>query len=195
MGYNQPVPKIFAPKSVSPSRCVCATALVTLSALLNVPRSSNGNGFLEISNRYFWDPIATNYFIPCGVAYQIWNPPVGANQSLNQVDYDLLEFKKMHANSVRVEMTWSQVQISPDQYDWSKTDHLVKKSEELGLKLFVIIGYQYPPPWLPSNWRGINNLGLRSDVTQCLSNSTPADALGCLPPSLARTLQLTNSSS
>jgi len=128
------------------------------------PLAWAGGGCLEIRNGYFWDPVVGDYFIPRGVAYQIWNPPVGANQSLDQVDYDLVEFKKLRANSVRVEMTWGQVEIGPDQYDWTKPDHLVRKAEELGLKLFVIIGYQYPPAWFPAERRGINNLGLISDV-------------------------------
>ena len=41
------------------------------------------------------------------------NPPVGMNQSLAQVEYDLIEFKKMHANSVRAEMVWNVVEIGP----------------------------------------------------------------------------------
>lgn len=63
-------------------------------------------GFLQMRHGYFWDPVAGDYFIPRGVAYQIWNPPVGANQSFEQVDYDLLEIKKLRANSVRAELTW-----------------------------------------------------------------------------------------
>ena len=146
-------------------------------------------GFLQMRNGYFWDPAAGEYFVPRGVAYQIWNPPVGANQSLAQVDYDLVEFKKLHANSVRCEMTWGQVEIGPDQYDWTRPDHLVRKAEELGLKLFVIIGYQYPPSWFPTNWHGINNQGLRADVIDCLAHSDPSNALSCLPPQTAAALQ------
>ena len=62
------------------------------------PLAWAGGGCLEIRNGYFWDPAAGDYFIPRGVAYQVWNPPVGANQSLEQVDYDLTEFKKLRAN-------------------------------------------------------------------------------------------------
>ena len=141
-----------------------ARAIGLFLALAWAPWAWAGGNCLEIRNGYFWDPAAGDYFIPRGVAYQIWNPPVGANQSLDQVDYDLLEFKKLHANSVRVEMTWGQVEIGPDQYDWTKPDHLVKQAEDLGLKLFVIIGYQYPPAWFPTNGHGINNQGLLSDV-------------------------------
>ena len=127
-----------------------ATGLVVISALLFCLLAPTGSGaatnsFLQMRNGYFWDPAAEEYFVPRGVAYQIWNPPVGANQSLAQVDYDLLEFKKMRANSVRAELTWGQFQVAPNQYDWTRADHLVSQAEQLGLKLFVIIGYQYPP--------------------------------------------------
>src|ERR1035441_10644651 len=53
------------------------------------------SGILTIRNGYFWDPVAGEYFVPRGIAYQLWNPPVGANQSVSQVYYDLLEFKKL----------------------------------------------------------------------------------------------------
>jgi hypothetical protein len=123
-----------------------------------------GNGCLEIRNGYFWDPVISAYFIPRGIAYQIWNPPVGANQSFAQVEYDLLEFKKMYANSVRCEFVWSQLETSEGVYDWSKPDFLVGKAEELGIKLFVIIGFQYPPSWFRKEWRGINDRYLTSNI-------------------------------
>jgi hypothetical protein len=170
-----------------------ASAVLALALALLAGPAQATEGFLQIRKGYFWDPVAGNYFIPRGVAYQIWNPPVGANQSLDQVDYDLLEFKKMHANSVRAEMTWGQVEIAPGQYDWTRPDHLIQQAELLGLKLFIIIGYQYPPAWFPTNRLGIDNLGLRADVVQSLANSTPANALSCLPAATALALQSTNS--
>ncbi len=115
------------------------------------------NGFLEIRNGYFWDPVQQEYFIPRGVAYQTWNPPVGANQSFSQIDYDLREFKKLHANSVRCDFTWGELEIAEGQYDWSKTDYLIAKAGELGLRLFVLIGYQYPPAWVPREYRAVND--------------------------------------
>jgi hypothetical protein len=139
--------------------------LAALLCLLALPAAVlAGNGCLEMRNAYFWDPLTTNYFIPRGIAYQTWNPPVGANQSFDQIDYDLLEFRKMHANSVRCEFVWSQVEIADDEYDWSKPDHLVAQAEALGLKLFVIIGFQYPPSWFPKEWRGINDRVLTSNI-------------------------------
>src|SRR6185437_14012555 len=89
----------------------CKTcALGLLCALAWVASARAGGDCLEIRDGYFWDPIEVRYFIPRGIAYQTWNPPVGANQSFAQIDYDLLEFKKMYANSVRCEFVWNQVQ-------------------------------------------------------------------------------------
>src|SRR5216117_1657085 len=117
-----------------------ASALGLLFALGWVAAAWAGGGCLEITNGYFWDPIARSYFIPRGIAYQTVNHPVGANQSFAQLDYDLLEFKKMHANSVRCEFVWNQVEPKEDVYDFSKPQHLVEQAEKLGLKLFVLIG-------------------------------------------------------
>ena len=123
-----------------------------------------GGGFLQIRNGYFWDPVALDYFIPRGIAYQTWNPPVGADQSFAQIDYDLVEFKKMHANSLRVEMVWNVVETAPGVFDWSKPDYLVAKAEELGLRLFVLIGFQYAPDWFPNDWKAVNDQGGTSVV-------------------------------
>jgi hypothetical protein len=115
-------------------------------------------------NGYFWDPATSDYFIPRGIAYQTWNPPVGANQSLAQLEYDLVEFKKLRATSVRVELVWNQVEAQQGVFSWSKPDFLVAKAEELGLKLFVLVGFQYAPDWFPDNWRATNDAGALSVV-------------------------------
>src|ERR1041384_4302146 len=119
--------------------------IIGIGALVCSPAVWAGGGALEIRNGYFWDPITANYFIPRGIAYQTWNPPVGANQSFAQLDYDFLEFKKMHTTSVRCEMVWAETQTSEGVHDWSKPNHLVAQSEKLGLKLFILVGFQYPP--------------------------------------------------
>jgi hypothetical protein len=92
-------------------------------------------------------------------------------------------------------MVSGQIQVTPGRYDWSKPDYLVQKAEQLGLKLFVIIGYQYPPTWFPTNPLGIKNFGLRADVIQCLAASTPSNALSCLHPATASALRSANTNS
>ncbi|MFO1459757.1 MAG: beta-galactosidase [Verrucomicrobiota bacterium] len=139
--------------------------LWSLALLLGLAdRACAGGGALEVRKGYFWDPTVGRYFYPHGIAYQSWNPPVGANQSLAQVEYDLIEFKKMHANSVRAEMVWNVVEIGPGVYDWTKPDHLVALAEKHGLKLFVLIGFQYAPDWCPPEWKALNDEGNRSFV-------------------------------
>jgi len=129
-----------------------AGVLSLLCLLASRPSASGEGGFLQIRNGYFWEPATAEYFVARGVAYQTWNPPVGANQTFEQLEYDLVEFKKLYANSVRVEMVWNVVETSPGVYDWQKPDYLVAKAEELGFKLFVLIGFQYAPAWFPNEW-------------------------------------------
>jgi hypothetical protein len=125
--------------------CLLMLAVCPLTGL------ADGN-CLEIRDGYFWDPAEQSFLIPHGFAYQTFNPPVYATQSSNQLAYDLEEMAKMHANSLRVEFTWSQVETNENQYNFSDMDFLVQKAEEEGLKLFVLIGYQYPPGWFSTNY-------------------------------------------
>jgi hypothetical protein len=81
-------------------------AAALMCTLASVASVWAGGGALEIRQGYFWDPIKQEIFIPRGIAYQLWNPPVGANQSFEQLHYDLVEIKKMYANSVRCELVW-----------------------------------------------------------------------------------------
>jgi len=107
---------------------------------------------LTIRQGYFWDPQRQETFIPHGFAYQVWNPPVFATQTLAEVDYDLEAMQKAHANSLRVELVWESVEPQEGVYRWDQADHLVKKAEQLGLKLFILIGYQYPPSWFVAQY-------------------------------------------
>jgi hypothetical protein len=142
-------------------------AALTVFALLLMASGSSvfaNGGFLQIRNGYFWDPSKAEYFVPRGMAYQTFNPPVGANQTFEQLEYDLREFKRFHANSVRCEMVWNEVERSPGVFDWSRPDALVATAEKLDLKLFVLIGFQYAPQWFPDDWKAKNNVGSNSVV-------------------------------
>jgi hypothetical protein len=143
---------------------VKASRALIYSLLLLSSLSVQAGGILQIRNGYFWDPATQDYFVPRGIAYQTWNPPVGANQTFEQFDYDFVEFKKMYANSVRAEFVWNEVEKSPGVLDWSKPDHMVAKAEELGLKLFILVGFQYAPSWFPDDLKAINDQGQRSVV-------------------------------
>lgn len=142
-----------------------AGALPIVLFLLGVTQPAHGGGgSLEIRGGYFWDPTTARFFYPHGIAYQSWNPPVVANQSLDQVGSDLLEIKKMHANSVRAEMVWNVVESKRGQFDWTKPDYLVHQAEKLELKLFILIGFQYAPDWFPEEWKALNAENARSFV-------------------------------
>ena len=58
---------------------------------------------------------------------------------------DLAEFRRLGFNSVRAELVWSQTEVSRDVYDWERADFLIGTAAELGLRLFLVIGFQYPP--------------------------------------------------
>src|SRR5436190_10763170 len=83
---------------------------MSLLSALSLSLSACAQGILQIDHGYFWDPTTAEYFIPRGFGYQTWNPDVGADQSFAQLDYDLIEFKKMYANSVRAEFVWNVVE-------------------------------------------------------------------------------------
>jgi hypothetical protein len=137
--------------------------VATMGVLLAVPTLANGP-FLQMRNGYFWDPTRAEYFVPNGMAYQTFNPPVGADQTFAQLEYDLREFKRIYANSVRCEMVWNEIERSAGVFDWSRPDALVATAAELDLKLFVLIGFQYAPAWFPEDWKALNNVGQRSVV-------------------------------
>ncbi len=121
-----------------------------LFALCLAPRPATAG--LTIRQGYFWDTERQEVFIPHGFAYQVWNPPVFATQTLAEVDYDLEGIQQAHANSLRVELVWESVEPQEGVFRWDQADHLVGKAEQLGLKLFILIGYQYPPSWFVAHY-------------------------------------------
>lgn len=140
---QRPFPR--APKKL-PAFFIAAAVLILCLA----PPTANAG--LTIRQGYFWDTVRQETFIPHGFAYQVWNPPVFATQTFAEVDYDLEAMQKAHANSLRVELVWESVEPAEGVFRWDQADHLVRKAEQLGLKLFVLIGYQYPPSWFVANY-------------------------------------------
>lgn len=127
----------------------CLVCLLPLLLLLGTAAVSYAG--LTIKNGYFRDTEQDRYFIPRGFAYQVWNPAVYADQTIEELDRDLTAMQAAGANSLRVEFVWEGIERQEGIFDWSRTDHLVRRAEELGLKLFILIGYQYPPTWLVKN--------------------------------------------
>lgn len=137
-------------------RRVVASFLGLLALALFFGNLPSAAAHLVISNGYFWDTALGDYWIPRGFAYQTINPPVYANQTAAQITYDFMEMRRIRANSLRVDFKWGYIETTNDVFDWSMTDHIVATAESNGLRLFVLIGYQYPPGWFPTAWKAIN---------------------------------------
>jgi hypothetical protein len=79
--------------------------------------------------------------------------PLGVWQTPEQIDYDLDEMVKMGANSVRIDMVWQHIEEDEDNvFKWANYDYFVQACEERGIRIFALIGYQWPPNWFPDEW-------------------------------------------
>ncbi|HPG00036.1 MAG TPA: beta-galactosidase [Kiritimatiellia bacterium] len=120
---------------------------------LCVAGAASAAPFIQMKDGYFFDPVTGKPWVPHGIAYQTWNRPLGVWQTKEQVDYDLDEMVKMGANSIRVDFVWQHIEENGDnQWKWSNYDYLVEAAEARGIKIFALIGYQWPPNWFPDEW-------------------------------------------
>ena len=109
--------------------------------------------FITMQNGYFYDPSAGKPWVPHGIAYQTWNRPLGVWQTTNQIDYDLDEMVKMGANSIRVDFVWKHIEEKGDnQWQWTNYDYLLQACEKRDIRVFALIGYQWPPDWFQDAW-------------------------------------------
>ena len=130
---------------------VLAASLATLA--LAAAAASAFTGFVGITNGYFYDKSTGAPWIPHGIAYQTWNRPLGVWQTPAQIDYDLDEMVKMGANSIRVDFVWQYMEGDGDnQFRWDEYDYLVQAAEQRGIRIFALVGYQWPPDWFPDAW-------------------------------------------
>src|ERR1700690_4366755 len=129
----------------------CSIAL--LVSAMSVSSFAALPGFLKMTNGYFYDSVTGKAFVPHGIAYQTWNRPLGVWQSWDQINYDLDEMVKMGANSIRVDFVWQQIEEAGDNiFDWANYDYLVQQCELRNIRIFALIGYQWPPNWFPDAW-------------------------------------------
>ena len=142
----------------------CKAHIAAAALLTAVLAATDAAGFIGMTNRYFQDTVSGDYWIPRGFAYQTINPPVFATQTPEQIEYDFLEMKKMHANSLRVDFTWGYIERTNDVFDWTATDHIIATAEKHGLRLFILIGYQYPPGWFSNAWKAVNQSNKTSNI-------------------------------
>jgi hypothetical protein len=111
------------------------------------------DGFITMEDGYFYDSGSGEPWVPHGIAYQTWNRPLGVWQTKEQIDYDLDEMVKMGANSVRIDIVWQHAEEKGDnQFSWENYDYFMDACEERGLRIFALIGYQWPPNWFPDEW-------------------------------------------
>ncbi|MFA5338626.1 MAG: beta-galactosidase [Candidatus Omnitrophota bacterium] len=107
-----------------------------------------GQVFITFKNGYLWDEAKNDYWIPHGIAYQTWNRPLGMWQTFEQIDYDLDEMVKANVNSIRVDFVWKQIESAGDnQFDWTNYDYFVQAAAQRGIRIFALVGYQWPPDW------------------------------------------------
>jgi len=111
---------------------------------------ANAQGFLRIKNGYFWDPKLGQPWFAKGMAYQTWIADLGEWQTDEQIEYDFREMKKLGINSVRVDFVWKHIEQKGDnQFDFTRYDNLVAVAEKYKIRLFALVGYQWPPDWFP----------------------------------------------
>ncbi len=133
------------------TRTFLVIALLFLAVLS--PAMAELTGFITMTNGYFYDSGTGRPWVPHGIAYQTWNRPLGIWQTFDQIDYDLDEMVKMGANSIRVDFVWQHIEEDGDnQWKWENYDYLVQAAEQRGLRIFALIGYQWPPNWFPDEW-------------------------------------------
>ncbi|HPG00022.1 MAG TPA: beta-galactosidase [Kiritimatiellia bacterium] len=126
---------------------------IALIVLCGCAQAFAFDAFITIRDGYFFDPSTGKPWVPHGIAYQTWNRPLGVWQTHEQIDYDLDEMVKMGANSIRVDFVWQHIEENGDnQWSWDNYDYLVQAAEARGIRIFALIGYQWPPNWFPDEW-------------------------------------------
>ena len=124
-----------------------ATDLEDITITINSVTAS-----INIQNGYFYDRNIEEYWLAHGIAYQTWNRPLGMWQTTAQIDYDLDEMVKANVNSIRVDFVWKQIEEAGDNlFDWTNYDYLVNACAQRGIKIFALVGYQWPPDWFPKS--------------------------------------------
>ncbi|HPG00553.1 MAG TPA: beta-galactosidase, partial [Kiritimatiellia bacterium] len=127
--------------------CVLAVLVLVVSVEAALP------GFIKLKNGYFYDSVTGKPWVPRGIAYQTWNRPLGVWQTPDQLRYDLDEMVKMGANSIRVDFVWQHIEEQGDNiWSWANYDLLVQECEKRDIRIFALVGYQWPPNWFPDAW-------------------------------------------
>jgi hypothetical protein len=138
--------------------CVLAVMMMCGSAFAAL------QSFITMTDGYFFDTTTGKPWVPHGIAYQTWNRPLGVWQTQDQIDYDLDEMKKMGANSIRVDFVWQHIEEKGDNiWSWTNYDYLVQACDKRDMRIFALVGYQWPPSWFPDSYYTMHPPGYDSD--------------------------------
>jgi len=115
------------------------------------PLSVLAESTVSIRDGYFWDANANSgagdYWLPRGIAYQTWNKPLGQWQSKKELIADLDRIQKLGADALRVDLVWGALEVREGVYQWDNYDLLLEECKKRGIRVFALIGYQWPPSW------------------------------------------------
>ena len=132
---------------------VWVLAVFVFGLLVSMKTYGEMQGFIKMKDGYFYNSATDEPWVPHGIAYQTWNRPLGVWQTTNQIDYDLDEMVKMGANSIRIDMVWQHIEEDGDnEWSWDNYDYLLQECEKRDIRVFALIGYQWPPNWFPDEW-------------------------------------------
>ena len=137
---------------------------VFILAVIVLPAYPAMTGFIKMQDGYFYDSGTGQPWVPHGIAYQTWNRPLGVWQTKDQIDYDLDEMKKMGANSIRVDFVWQHIEeLGDNVWSWTNYDYLVSACEQRDIRMFALVGYQWPPNWFPDSYYTMHPPGLDNE--------------------------------
>ncbi len=158
--------------------------LVALGFILLVSSAMAAlTSFIQMKDGCFYDPSAQAAWVPHGIAYQTWNRPLGVWQTQDQIIYDLDQMKKMGANSIRVDFVWQHIEEQGDNvWSWTNYDFLVSAAEDRGIRVFALVGYQWPPSWFPDSYYTMHPPGLDNEGIMH-TNRWQSDIIGYENPS------------
>ena len=145
-------------------RCTSVVLALFFLSVFVLPAFPALPGFIKMQDGYFVDSVTGQPWVPHGIAYQTWNRPLGVWQTQDQINYDLDEMKKMGANSIRVDFVWQHIEELGDNiWSWTNYDFLVSACEQRDMRIFALVGYQWPPNWFPDSYYTMHPPGLDNE--------------------------------
>jgi hypothetical protein len=90
-------------------------------------------GYIGLTNGYFYNTATGEAWVPHGIAYQTWNRPLGVWQTYEQIDYDLDEMVKMGVNSVRIDIVWQHAEEEGIIFSTGRTTIILSRPARKGV--------------------------------------------------------------